>query len=220
MNLSRPLMLALGLIAAAALIGLWAYFNLPADVKIAVHFAANGAANGYAGKAFGLAIMPAVGALVVLVVAAAPMVSPNSKGLAASSQAYGVLLVGLALVFLTTEAALVAHAFDPTFDVLRVTFLAVGALLLMIGNMLGKIRHNYLFGIRTPWTLADPRVWDKTHRFTGRLMFIGGLGLMAVSALLADDRWLVAAVVICAAGPALAGAVYSRMIATASDRAG
>ena len=46
----------------------------------------------------------------------------------------------------------------------RVVFLAVAALLLTVGNSLGKVRHNAIFGLKTPWTLGDARVWDKTHR--------------------------------------------------------
>ena len=54
------------------------------------------------------------------------------------------------------------------------TFAATGVMLIVVGNILGKLRANYVIGIRTRWTLADPTVWDKTHRFTGRLMFAGG----------------------------------------------
>jgi hypothetical protein len=40
---------------------------------------------------------------------------------------------------------------------------------------MGKIRHNYFFGIRTPWTLASEEVWNKTHRTVGPWWIIGGV---------------------------------------------
>jgi uncharacterized membrane protein len=38
-------------------------------------------------------------------------------------------------------------------------------------------------GIRTPWTLSSDRVWEKTHRFGGRVFVAGGL-LISIAALL------------------------------------
>jgi len=43
---------------------------------------------------------------------------------------------------------------------------------------MGKFRHNYFCGIRTPWTLASETVWRKTHR-RGAVVFIV-MGLLMV----------------------------------------
>ena len=51
-----------------------------------------------------------------------------------------------------------------------VVFPSVGTLLVVLGGVMGRRRPNWTTGIRTPWTLADERVWDKTHRVAGRLM--------------------------------------------------
>lgn len=57
----------------------------------------------------------------------------------------------------------------------QVLQVGVGAVILVLGNLMGKIRPNYLIGIRTPWTLESKEVWTKTHRFGGRLMVVVGL---------------------------------------------
>ncbi|TFW22382.1 SdpI family protein [Massilia arenosa] len=54
-----------------------------------------------------------------------------------------------------------------------------GILFIGIGNVMGKLRWNYTVGVRTPWTIANERVWDKTHRFTGRLWVAAGLLMLA-----------------------------------------
>lgn len=51
----------------------------------------------------------------------------------------------------------------------------VGALFAVLGNSLGQLRSSYFVGIRTPWTLADDRVWQRTHRIGGRLLVVAGL---------------------------------------------
>jgi len=44
---------------------------------------------------------------------------------------------------------------------------------------MGRIRQNYFFGIKTPWTLANEEVWRKTHRFTGYVWVAAGfVGLL------------------------------------------
>jgi uncharacterized membrane protein len=54
---------------------------------------------------------------------------------------------------------------------------------------MGKVRRNFFVGIRTPWTLANQRVWYGTHRLAGKLMVGSGmLGLLTVW--LGAPHWL------------------------------
>jgi uncharacterized membrane protein len=210
--MNRATLLAASLIAAAAAVGLWAYAVLPPDAPVAVHFSVTGEADGFMPKGPGLALLPAIGALVVAALTLAPRLYRRDAGLAASADVLGVVLIGVAAIFLVSEAALAKRAMDPGFDVIRWLFVAIGILLLITGNLLGKVRHNFFFGVRTPWTMRDKRVWDRTQRFTGRLMVLAGCVLAAVAALSADHRLLISALIVCAAGPGLAGVAYSRAI--------
>ncbi|MFC8689450.1 SdpI family protein [Brevibacillus porteri] len=47
--------------------------------------------------------------------------------------------------------------------------------------MLYRFRHNYLIGIRTPWSLASEEVWKNTHLLSSRVFFIGGILIMLTS---------------------------------------
>ncbi len=51
----------------------------------------------------------------------------------------------------------------------------IGLLFAVLGNYMKTFRPNYFIGIRTPWTLESPEVWEKTHTLGGRLWFAGGL---------------------------------------------
>jgi len=214
MNLTRPVALAALLTAGAAAIGVWAWLTLPATARIAINYhGLDGAAHPAMPKAVGLAIVPTVSALVTLCLALAPRRSRMLRGLEASASAYGLLITSLAALFLVTEGGLVAQAMDPSFDVFRWVFLGAAVLLMLVGNTLGKVRHNDIFGIRTRATLADARVWDKTHRFAGRLMVLGAAALAALAIVWPDHMALVAALVVAAVVPNLAGAVYANRIA-------
>ena len=211
MNITRPAILSAGLVAASAALGLWAYETLPDQARIALHFGLNGQPDGFAPKGWGLALLPIISAGVLALLYVLPRMA-RQKGLEASAGPYGLMMIGVMAVLLVAQATVVARAMDPAVDVLRYVFVSVGVLFAVLGNILGKVRHNFIFGIRTPWTLMNETVWDKTHRFTGRLMFVGGL-VLAAAAILSPNHALILGVLIsAAAGPALAGAVYSWMI--------
>src|SRR3569623_156189 len=62
--------------------------------------------------------------------------------------------------------------------------IASGAVLVLVGNYLPKDRYNLVIGIRTPWTLADERVWDRTHR-------VIGVGLLTAGIIAMLGGWLI-----------------------------
>lgn len=52
---------------------------------------------------------------------------------------------------------------------------------IVMGNVMGKLERNFWMGIRTPWTLANHQVWEKTHRM-GAWLFVaaGTIGLLSL----------------------------------------
>ena len=52
---------------------------------------------------------------------------------------------------------------------------------ILLGNVMGKVQRNFYIGIRTPWTLANNQVWEKTHRM-GAWLFVGAgvVGLVSL----------------------------------------
>lgn len=74
------------------------------------------------------------------------------------------------------------------FPVQSLILTALGLLWVFLGNMFGRVRFNYFFGIRTPWTLADEQVWRKTHRLAGKVWLVSGL-LVCAGAWLMPVRW-------------------------------
>jgi uncharacterized membrane protein len=65
--------------------------------------------------------------------------------------------------------------------------IGVGLLITIMGNYMGKVRQTWIFGIRTPWTLSDEEVWDKTHRFGGWSFFLAGVLMMVLA--FWDEPW-------------------------------
>src|SRR5450432_3351131 len=212
MNITRSLLVAAALSAATALVAVWGFVTLPAGAFLPYHHGFGGPAAGHLAKGPALALFPAISLVVIAAMAMASRAAPAGGGLERSARPYGLLLVALAGVFFIGEVALAEWMMRPGFNVLRLVFLSVAVLLIVLGNDLGKIRHNHVFGIRTPWTLGDARVWDKTHRRAGRLMVLGGLALIPTSLLVSDGRILVPLMVLFTAGPLIHAIGYSRRV--------
>ena len=90
-------------------------------------------------------------------------------------QALIVFLLGLQVVTLTQ--------YDKPDTVNKLILFAVALLLAFLGNEMGRIRQTWFFGIRTPWTLADERVWKITHQVGARFyVAVGILNMLMVLA--------------------------------------
>lgn len=72
--------------------------------------------------------------------------------------------------FAAVSLAVIGIGAGLALDMSRVVGVGLALLIGLLGNFLGKVRPNYLVGVRTPWTLESREVWIKTHRLTGRLM--------------------------------------------------
>lgn len=159
----------------ALAVTLFAWAKIPADAQIPIHWNAQGEVDNYGSKTFGLLMSPALILGLSLLLAFFPRMEPRGENLLQSQKAYkavwvGILLFALVLHLITTSAAM-----GRAINIAIVMSLLMGILFMAIGNYMGKIRSNFMFGIRTPWALSSEVSWNKTHRLGGRLFFLIGL---------------------------------------------
>jgi uncharacterized membrane protein len=208
----KAALVSAGLILAMVASALWVWMQLPATAEIAVHFGASGEADGWAHPWPGLFMVPGAGVLVWLLMAALPYIDPKGANLARSANAYFTIWVGIIAVLTAAQAAIVAASLGIGVNTTRLITAAVGALFIAIGNVFGKLRWNTTAGIRTPWTLADERVWDKTHRFGGRVFVAGGVIMLVAALVLPTNDRLVALIAIVVLGSVALTIVKSYLI--------
>ena len=65
----------------------------------------------------------------------------------------------------------------------------VGLLLSVLGSLLGQVRPNWFFGIRTPWTLSSERSWTATHRLGRWVLLVMGLAIGLAGLVQAAWAW-------------------------------
>jgi uncharacterized membrane protein len=148
--------------------------------SVAVHWDVNGHANGYSNALLAFLLVPVGTAAVSSLFAFLPSIEPRRRNLNQSGKAYLATWISCLLVLAATQAVIVLSAAGVARPevIARLLPAGVGLVLMIVGNYLGKVRSNFFFGIRTPWTLSSERSWNRTHRLGGRLLF--AIGLVAV----------------------------------------
>lgn len=151
----------------------WIYPHLPALTP--THWDAHGNVNGWMPRFWAAAIWPLTTFGLAVMFAVLPAISPRKFEIAPFARVYGIIaLATLAFLLVVGTIALLAGAGHHV-SVRLVAPIAVGALLMVIGNFMGKFRKNFFIGIRTPWTLTSDAVWERTHRLAGWLFVLAGL---------------------------------------------
>lgn len=191
----------------------WARGVLP-DAPLAVHFNAEGIADGFMARDQALLFGPVMLLAITLLFWVLPYFQTKTGRLERSEAAYGAAWVGTVAVVTAAHGFILSQALGWQFEVRH--FLLVPALLfIVLGNYMPKMRYNPVMGIRTPWTLRDERVWDKTHRFSGPIFMLAG-ALMAVGAFVSPPAYLVfvftSVAVVASAVTIAASWVFSRQI--------
>lgn len=174
------------LIAVVAIIGAYLYPQLPELVPS--HWGINGEVDGWSGRLFAVIFFPALTLGVYLLMSFLPMMDPRKTNIESFAQWYfgfKVLMVAFfcALYLLTLYAGL-----GNDINIGRFVSLGLAVIFAATGWFLPKIKKNYMIGIRLPWTLHSEVVWDKTHKFGGRL-FVTLAAVIAIASFL-PGPWL------------------------------
>ena len=90
-------------------------------------------------------------------------------------------------------------ASDMNADIGRIAGIAIGIVLIILGNFMPKISRNKLFGLRTKWTLSNDTVWQKSNRFCGICGVVCGLFIVLTAAFLPASAVLIACILLFAA---------------------
>jgi len=161
---------------AVFIIGLAAYPLLPGTM--ASHWGLSGEANGYTSKATGIVLLPAIMVAIMLIFQFLPKIDPLKENIRQFKKYYDRFVM-IAVGFLGyTYLLTIIWNLGIKFDLFRFLVPAIALLYYFLGRILPEARPNWIFGIRTPWTLSNGRVWYRTHELAGKLFKLaGGLSL-------------------------------------------
>jgi uncharacterized membrane protein len=180
MNRTQSLLAQAAVVAACLVYSLVMMSRLPSVVPI--HWNIQGKVDGYGSPWISLWLMPGVMILMLGLTVALPAISPKKFEIDRFASTYGLamflvalLMAALHFVILRTTVNSIRSGPGSASDIGSLMMVVLFLFFALIGNLFGRIKQNFFMGIRTPWTLADERVWDRTHREAGHIWLIGGL---------------------------------------------
>jgi uncharacterized membrane protein len=150
------------------------YPHLPSQVP--THWNIQGQVDRYRDKSTLLTIFPGVMLAMTGFLAAIPWLSPRHFEVEPFRSTYLYIMVAIVAFLAYLHALILWAAVTGHMNIHKAVTAGVCLLIALLGNVMGKVQRNFYIGIRTPWTLADERVWNATHRLGARTLVLGGLG--------------------------------------------
>jgi len=162
-----------GVALLSFVLGIYFYPQMPE--KIASHWNAQGQVDGYMSKFWGLFLIPFLLAGFGLFFFAIPRIDPLKANIEKFRKYYNgfiilfsvfMLLIYIQVILWNAGIKIAPNATLP---------IGIGLLFFYTGILCEKAKRNWFIGIRTPWTLSNENVWNKTHKAGGKLFKIAGI---------------------------------------------
>lgn len=169
---------SLAMLLIAVTLSLIFYPALPDPMP--THWNASGEVDGWSPKLLGAFLMPMIMAGMAGLFLILPRISPRGYSVDEASRGYRAIELSIVAFLLCVHVVVLLMSTGTRIDMSIIMAMLTGALFVVLGNYMAKVRRNFFIGIRTPWTLADEDVWYRTHRLGGRVFVAAGIALMMV----------------------------------------
>jgi uncharacterized membrane protein len=155
------------LVLLSFVIGFAAYPYMPG--RMASHWGFAGQADGYMSRAWGVFLFPVIILLVALLMVYVVRLDPLRKNIEKFRKQYDLTIIVFVLFMLYLYCLTLLWNLGLRFNMVVLLVPGFAVLFYFIGVLVGSAKRNYMIGIRTPWTLENDLVWDKTHKLGGTL---------------------------------------------------
>jgi uncharacterized membrane protein len=161
------------IIVSAIVLSFATYSHLPEIVASHWNFA--GQVDGWSSRNFHAIFFPALLLFIYLLFTFLPRLDPKKENYPKFARTYRLFEVALLFTLFLVYAIATLVNLNYPINVGVSISLIVGLLMFAIGYLIKDIKENWFIGIRTPWTLSSPTVWEKTHAESGYFFLILGV---------------------------------------------
>ncbi|WP_434521024.1 SdpI family protein [Halorubrum sp. AS12] len=155
------------LVAVAGAASLAVAPNLPE--QMVTRWNGAGEPTGTLSRTLGMWLVPGLAAGLIGLFALLPRIDPLRENVAAFRVHYDRFVVVFTAFLVAIHLAVLAVNLGYAVDVTTLAVAGGAALFYYVGTVLPHVEPNWFLGIRTPWTLSDDAVWDRTHALGARL---------------------------------------------------
>jgi len=178
--------------------------------QIPLHWGINGQVDRW-GDRKNLLWLGGLGTIIWALMTWIPGIDPGRANYRHFLKTYRIFRGLIVFMMIVISWVTIVFSMNENIDVAMFIKIFIGFFLLVIGNFLSRIRPNWFTGIKTPWTLADPVVWKKTHRAGGYLMVAAGAAFIISGLFLPESEgfWIPITILL---GGVLFDIIYSAVL--------
>jgi uncharacterized membrane protein len=193
-------LIAVGVIILSFAFGIYLYPSMPETM--ASHWNIQGGVDGYLTKFWGLFLMPIISLGLFLLLIFVPRLDPLKTNVAKFRKYFDNFITIIILFLFYLYLLTILWTKGVRFDMIQFLAPAFAVILYYAGVLTERAKKNWFIGIRTPWTLSNDKVWEKTNALGGR--FFKASGVIALLGIIfpASAIWFVLP-------PALFTAIYT-----------
>lgn len=155
------------------LVGLFYWKALPTSIP--THFDFSGQADGYSSKVETIFFLPLLMLGIHVFSIIMTCMSPKAQNIGSKGKILIYWLVPMIAIPVQVASLLSAMNVISSKELVIGVGVLLSLLFIVIGNYMPKIKQNYVFGIKLPWTLDNEENWYKTHRFAGKVWVACGV---------------------------------------------
>lgn len=186
--MNKALLIGLLIVTASFITGIILYPQMPS--LMASHWNVKGEVDGYMNKFWGLFLMPIISALMLLLFVYIPRIDPLKENIKKFRNYFNNFIILIITFFAYLYLLTIIWSHGITFNIIAFLMPAFSILFYYIGILIEHAKMNWFIGIRTPWTLSDEGVWNRTHKKGGLLFKLTGL-ITLLGLLLPDYAFII-----------------------------
>jgi uncharacterized membrane protein len=142
--------------------------------KIPTHWNTAGIADGFSGRN-GVFVIPITFLVLSILLFILPLMEVFRNNMLEIYKYYYAFKVFFGLFFIVLFISSLLPNFGYNINVAYIVICMISLMFITLGLILPKLKRNFMFGIRTGWTMSSDIVWAKTHKLGGILFVILGI---------------------------------------------
>lgn len=161
------------IIILSLLVGI--YFSPQMNDRVASHWNSKGEVDGYLSKTTSIILIPIIMLILYFAFTIIPKIDPLKKNILSFQKEFNNFIIIFFLFLFYIHLLTILYNIGIIFNLSKFMLPALGILFYRMGILISRSKRNWFIGIKTPWTLSNDFVWDRTHRISGNLFKISGI---------------------------------------------
>ncbi len=149
------------------MLGAFFYPKMPA--LMSAHWNSQGDINGYLPKFWVLFTIPSLSSVLFIVFIIIPQIDPIRTNIKKFGKYFNEFVSGVLLFLFYIYLLQIIRNLGFIFNFMRLISPGFAVMLFATGILMKNSKQNWFIGVRTPWTIGNKKVWDKTNTLGGDL---------------------------------------------------